>query len=186
MQLSSSELFPIQWGVAIGASAIGALTDIRSQTIPNRLTAPVLVAGLAWATWVGGWQGTVESVAGMLIMAAPFVLLFAFAGGGAGDAKLMGALGAWLGIVNGLAALLAVVLAGAALGSVYALAKRRASSITSGVRSVLTWAAAAVLTRSIKPPAKFPDEAEMLPLPYGTSILSGVCVAAIGVWLWRT
>ena len=55
-------------------------------------------------------------------------MLFVFAGGGAGDAKMMGALGAWLGLANGVVALVAVALSGAVIGLGYALIKGKAAT----------------------------------------------------------
>ena len=62
-------------------------------------------------------------------MSLPFVFLFIFSGGGAADAKLMGAIGMWLGARNGVVALAAVLLAGAVLGLLYALSKRRLQAV---------------------------------------------------------
>ena len=71
--------------------------DWRSRRIPNWLTAPALGAGLAANTLAWGWPGTKAALEGAglgLALLLPFVLL---RGLGAGDWKLMGALGAWLG-----------------------------------------------------------------------------------------
>ena len=55
------------------------------------------------------------------MLALPFVVLFVLASGGAGDAKMMGAIGTWLGVKGGAIALIAVLLAGAFCGMGYAL-----------------------------------------------------------------
>ena len=60
-----------------------------------------------------------------LVVSLPFVLLFVFAGGGAGDAKLMGAVGAWLGLGSGIVALGSVCAAGVAFAVVHALSRNR-------------------------------------------------------------
>ena len=90
-------MLPLQWGVVIGTALAAAVCDLRTRRVPNLLTGPIVLAGLAWGIWVGGWAGLADSVAGCLLLAIPYVLLFVFAGGGAGDAKLMGAIGSrWL------------------------------------------------------------------------------------------
>jgi prepilin signal peptidase PulO-like enzyme (type II secretory pathway) len=85
-----------QWGVVFGTSLAAAIFDLRSKRIPNALTIPLLVAGLVWATWIGGLSGLGNAAAACFLLALPYVFLFLFAKGGAGDAKLMGAIGAWL------------------------------------------------------------------------------------------
>ena len=105
LTLWDHSVVPVQWGVVLCVSLIGAITDLRSGRIPNFLTMPILLAGATWAVWLCGPAGLADALLGCLLLATPYVLLFVFAGGGAGDAKLMGAIGAWLGVVNGLVAL---------------------------------------------------------------------------------
>ena len=83
----------IQWGIVIGASLIAAITDLHRRRIPNALTVPLLLFGLIKSTCLAGGSGLLESAGACFLLALPFVLLFIFAGGGAGDAKLMGAIG---------------------------------------------------------------------------------------------
>src|SRR5262249_54414726 len=90
----------LPWGVAIAASIVAATTDLRSRRIRKWLTAPVFICGLIWSAAAHGPWGLGDAFAASLLLAAPFVLLFLFAGGGAADAKLMGALGALLGLKN--------------------------------------------------------------------------------------
>jgi prepilin peptidase CpaA len=71
--------------------------DWRMRRIPNWLTVPALVVGIAANSLAWGWLGTKAALEGAglgLALLLPFVLL---RGLGAGDWKLMGALGAWLG-----------------------------------------------------------------------------------------
>lgn len=192
--LYNHSLHPISWAVATGATLIAAGTDIRQHRIPNALTAPVLAGGLLWAGVLAGWPGLADAAAGMLLLALPYVLLFVFAGGGAGDAKLMGALGAWLGVVSGLAALLGVALAGVALGVVAAVVRRRLRGSLRNVGFLVTHAAVLFWGRQFLGQAgDQPSAASAEPsgsavqrrVPYGIAIFIGVCLAGIGVLTWR-
>src|ERR1700739_2783674 len=74
----------------------GAL-DWRYRRIPNWLTLPGLVAGIAVNTIAGGWPGTKASLLGAglgLLLLLPFVVIKAL---GAGDWELIRAIGACLG-----------------------------------------------------------------------------------------
>jgi prepilin peptidase CpaA len=82
---------------AVLLSVIAGWTDFRSRRIPNWLTVPGLVAGVALNTFAGRWGGLKLSLLGAglgLLLLLPFVLLRAL---GAGDWKLAGALGAFVG-----------------------------------------------------------------------------------------
>jgi prepilin peptidase CpaA len=78
-------------------ATIAAWTDIRSRRIPNWLTVPGAVVGLAANMALGGWGSLKASLLGVglgLALLLPFVLLRSL---GAGDWKLAGALGAFVG-----------------------------------------------------------------------------------------
>ncbi len=184
--LADNEWALVQWGAVIGVSLVAAITDIRNRRIPNWLSIPAFVAGLIWSGCIGGWMGLLEATGSTVILAAPFVFLFLFAGGGAGDAKLMGAIGSWLGLVNGLAVLLAVVVTGAIMGIGYALLKRR-FDVLHWTSQVASWPVLFVLSRGgLSKPPTMPGDREVLTMPYGVSIFAGVCIAALGVMLWHT
>ena len=71
--------------------------DGRSRIIPNKLTAALMAAGLVTNVVFSGWQGLLFSLAGfaagLLILFVPFCL----GGIGAGDVKLLAAIGSLLG-----------------------------------------------------------------------------------------
>jgi leader peptidase (prepilin peptidase)/N-methyltransferase len=103
-----------------------AALDVEHEWLPDRLTWPLLIAGLA-----AGWGGFGVSLEARAIGAvAGFVSLWAIAaaykaargreGLGGGDPKLFAALGAWLGWAQ-----LPLVLAGAGLIGLAVLALRR-------------------------------------------------------------
>jgi len=82
------------WIMAIAVSFVGGGIDWRTRRLPNWLTAPGFVLGLAGNTWLFGWPGMRGAMLGAgiaLVLLLPIVLL---RGLGAGDWKLMGALGA--------------------------------------------------------------------------------------------
>ena len=94
---------------ALLALAAG-ITDWRSRRIPNWLTVPAAVVGVAVNAWLRGWAGARDSLLGLglgLLLLLPFVLLRSL---GAGDWKLVGALGAFFGPSNLIAVLFATAL----------------------------------------------------------------------------
>jgi len=87
---------PILAGLVLVA-LIAGWTDLRSRRIPNWLTVPGFLAGVALNSAFNGWSGLKDSLLGALLGLAlllPFVLLRSL---GAGDWKLAGALGAFAG-----------------------------------------------------------------------------------------
>lgn len=73
-----------------------AIVDVRSRTIPNWLTVPAFLAGVAFHTAHSGLHGLALSLGGFATGFCILLVLMAVGGGGGGDVKLMGALGAWL------------------------------------------------------------------------------------------
>jgi Flp pilus assembly protein protease CpaA len=194
VNVADEQMALYRWGVIIGASLVAAGFDLRQGRIPNALTFPLLIVGLVLAAWLGGLAGFGESVAACAALALPYVLLFIFVGGGAGDAKLMGALGAWLGLRYGLIALVCVIMAGGALAIVKAIVQRRLKLVlTSIFVSFYAFVLFVFAQRRVRPASDGTDAGRRsgkLELPYGVAIFAGVCAAAVisgiwGVeWLW--
>jgi Flp pilus assembly protein protease CpaA len=124
------------------------------------------------------------SFLGCLVMGMPFVMLFVFGGGGAGDAKLMGALGTWLGVADGVAALVTILVAGALWGLAVAAGKRQFRAVAGRVLGMTHMVAAVLITKSSPTEAlsNIPEE-KMLAMTYGLPIFVGVCIAALGAML---
>jgi prepilin peptidase CpaA len=183
--LGDSTSLLVQWGAVLGASLAAAVWDLRQRRIPNALTFPVLGSGLAYSTWFGGLSGAAGSLGGCLLAALPFVILFLYAGGGAGDAKLMGAIGAWLGVGQSVVVLLAVVVIGAAFGLAQAAWHKRLDDVTGRMGTIFqSWYVWFVSGHRAAPGQL--NDVQQLQMPYAVSIFSGVAVAALGVVLWNT
>ena len=76
---------------------IAAVIDIRVQKVPNLLTFPTMILALACHGVMNGLDGLLFSSGGLLLGIAIFILPYLMGVMGAGDAKLMGAVGAVLG-----------------------------------------------------------------------------------------
>ncbi len=170
----------IEWGVVLAVTLVAAMLDASSRRVPNALTGPAWLLGLAWAAGTGGIGHLGDALAASVILAIPYVLLFLFAGGGAGDAKLMGAVGAWLGISQGVVALLAIALSGALLAVAYALYHQRLRSVLGYVRQVANAGVYFVCHRGGLEKAKcfLRERQDMTTMPYGVAVFMGACIAA--------
>jgi prepilin peptidase CpaA len=83
--------------IVVGVAVAAALWDVATRRIPNALTFGAALAALLVQAYVGGWSGAGMAAAGWAAGIAVFFPVFALGGMGAGDVKLLGALGAWLG-----------------------------------------------------------------------------------------
>jgi len=76
---------------------IAAIIDIRTYKIPNLLTYPAMLIALIYHTLTNGLNGLTFSSLGLLVGTVLFSIPFFMGIMGAGDVKLMGAVGAVLG-----------------------------------------------------------------------------------------
>ena len=78
-------------------AAIACVWDVRTRRIPNILTFGAAGAALLFQIATGGTDGAMSSAGGWLVGAGALFVAYALGGMGAGDVKLLAALGAWLG-----------------------------------------------------------------------------------------
>ena len=76
---------------------IAAIIDVRVRKIPNLLTFPAMIMALTFHSVTGGFKGFVFSAEGLALGIALFLIPYIMGGMGAGDAKMMGAIGAIIG-----------------------------------------------------------------------------------------
>jgi prepilin peptidase CpaA len=161
--------------LAVALALIAGYTDWRSRRIPNWLTVPGLLLGVAANTVAGGWAGLKASLLGAglgLLLLLPFVFLRSL---GAGDWKLAGALGAFVGwevLVNLLVG--SIFVAGImALGLV--IYKKRFKQTMRNIGRLL----ASLVTFHRPGPEVSLDNPQALKVPYGvalalTTVLFGI------------
>jgi prepilin peptidase CpaA len=92
--MNASEII---WASTLALTLYAGWYDWRTRRIPNWLTVPAFFIGIAVRYLIGGWRGAEMGLKGTglaLIVLLPLVLIRAL---GAGDWKLMGSVGAFLG-----------------------------------------------------------------------------------------
>ena len=159
--------------LAAGCAVTGAVFDLKSRRIPNRLTFPAMLAGLLLHLVLNGIHGLGFAAASGLIAGAIFAI-FGLAGGmGAGDVKLMMAAGCIAGLDNVAWLLILTALAGGVMAIGLALWRGRLKD------TLLNVGALAVHHRyeGLKPhPHLNVGNALTLRLPYGLAIAAGSIV----------
>jgi prepilin peptidase CpaA len=113
------------WVLALAFALYAGWVDWRTRRIPNWLTVTGFATGIAVNSILGGWRGTLASLAGAglaLGILLPLVLLRGF---GAGDWKLMGAVGALLGWRPMLFVLLAGIVTSGLMGVIQMIVTKR-------------------------------------------------------------
>lgn len=199
------------WAVVVGISLATAVIDYRTRRIPNALTGPLLLGGLLWgiacSTGVINFssaavsRGIGDSLLGALVAALPFFILWMAMGAGAGDAKLMMAIGAWVGMKAALLVLVCTALAGGVVVIVWALTEGRLLAtlanlpraavdlafLVRGPGKLATRRQVVLATAAAHAPPTTPElsgsSQPRQKLPYGPAIFAGTCLAALRVFL---
>ena len=111
----------------VAFTIVTAISDIRTRKIPNKLTAPMCIAGFVWQLSFFQLDGLWSSLAGFAAGFGIFFVLWMIGAAGGGDVKLLGALGPWLGGMMTLKVLfvsLVFVMAGTGIVVVAGILKR--------------------------------------------------------------
>jgi prepilin peptidase CpaA len=151
---------------------IAAVTDIRGRRIPNWLTLAGIIAGFLLGIVTGGLPGVGRAAGGMFLGFGAYFVLYCLHAMGAGDVKLMAAVGAIVGPSNWIVVLVATALAGGVLAVVLMIAKAR-------VRETL-WNTAYILNELVhlRPPYRRRSHLDVkhpgaLNMPHAIAIAAG-------------
>jgi prepilin peptidase CpaA len=109
---------------------VAGVTDLRSCKIPNWLTLSAMASGLLGHSVLNGLSGLLFSAKGLGLGLALFLLFYVMGGMGAGDVKLLAAVGSFIGAEGVFSAGIMTML----LGGLYAIAMMVSSS---GMRASL-------------------------------------------------
>ena len=161
--------------VAVALAASGF--DLRSRRIPNALTLGGALAGLIAAAITTGVGGVGSSASGWALATVMWLPLYALGGMGAGDVKLMAAIGAWVGPLIVFYASLYAAVAGAMVAAGMVIAQGCARQTYFNIHLLLAhWRVA-----GFAPHAQLTLDAGASPrLAYAVPILIGTLAA---IWL---
>ena len=153
-----------------GVLIISAVTDLRSQKIPNMVTLPAALAALAYHTIVNGLEGFLFSATGLAAGIALLILPYLMGGMGAGDAKLLGVVGAFIGPKQVFYAFLIIAI----IGGIYAMLLMvfQRSSFKGFFRDQYDSLMNVILTQKLTPGPGLTDQRRPK-LCYGLAIASG-------------
>jgi prepilin peptidase CpaA len=173
--------------IACLVTGIAVWFDYRERRIPNRLVFTGMIAGLVTGMISGGVKGLAWSALGMLAGIGILLVPFAMGGIGAGDVKLLGAIGAILGARGALFSMLYGAIAGGLI-SVIILARHGRLGLS--LVSIMAWLARFMgylvpgsIGRSLRTMHQTKSSSHLpvsgLSIPYSVAIAIGLVIAVI-------
>jgi len=178
-QAGGVRLRTLELALAMVLAGVAGFTDWRSRRIPNWLTVSGLIVGIAVNVIASGWGGLKTSLLGAglgLLVLLPFVFVRSL---GAGDWKLAGALGAFVGweVLADLLIVSVFVAGIMALGLV--IYKRRLRETLRNMGRLL-----GSLFSLRMPGAEVSlDNPQSLKIPYGVAL--ALATLFYGIWSWK-
>lgn len=169
---------PVILAGAVLLSVVAGWTDLRSRRIPNWLTVSGLVIGIVANTVLSGWGGLKTSLLGAavgLALLLPFVLLRSL---GAGDWKLAGSLGAFVGPGKLVDLLLGSVFVAGVMAVALVIYKGRVRQTIRNIGHILI----SLVTFQLPGSRVSLDNPDSLKVPYGVALAFTVVLYGI---LWK-
>jgi len=164
-------------GLAVFTVIAACVSDVTTSRIPNALTFGAAALAVVFHAAAPAGLGATHAVLGLIVGLAVFFPLFALGAMGAGDVKLMAALGAWVGWQPVILVALYGSVAGGVLALVVAARSRYLKQAFTNIRALgMYW-----LVNGIKPlPELTLESKQSMRLPYAVAIAAGLAVT-----LWR-
>lgn len=146
------------------------VSDVRTLRIPNAFTGPAMIAGVALNASYAGWGGVQASLTGFALATVLLFGPFALGGVGAGDVKMMSAVGALLGP----RLVFESLVIGIALGGVFAVVHLvRIARLREKLSSLGQMIGNAVLMQSLEPLQVSATAPHAVVLPYSLPLALG-------------
>jgi prepilin peptidase CpaA len=161
---------------AVAIALVAAGVDVRTRRIPNVLTFGGAAAAIVFHLWTRGLAGAGHGAGGWLVGVALLFPVFAVRGLGAGDVKLLGAVGAWLGPSGALWSGFFSVMAGGVLALVVGAARGYLGQAFRNLWALFAfWRAAGLRPQ----PGLTVDDAPGPRLAYGVAIAAGTLATVL-------
>ena len=164
-------------GGAVLLCGAAAWCDLQYRRIPNALTLPTVVIALCLHGFTQGAHGLLSSVGGMLVASALVLPGYALGFTGAGDVKLLAAVGALLALPGALFAALLSLVMGGVLSILLSLWRRNLSGLFKNTWGMGRW----LVIRSTGLPVQAPV-ASGKGVPLGVAIAGATMMVVFGPW----
>jgi prepilin peptidase CpaA len=161
-------------GTAVAFAGGAAVLDLRTKKIPNWITGPGILLGILLHLALGGFAQAGWSLVAGLVAGSLFLLFYLAGGMGAGDVKLITAIGCLVGIGSIKDVLIASVILGSILGLALAAKHGRLRQTIRNVFALMAHHAQNGLTAH---PELNVTQQETLRLPYALPIALGCMIA---------
>lgn len=163
--------------IVIAVALTACATDLTLRRIPNVLTFGAALAALVYGAIDSGTSGLIAAMAGWCAGALIFMPFFLLGGMGAGDVKLLAAIGAWIGIPEVLWAAIYTSIAGGAVAVVVALTRGYLRTAVSNIGMMMRY----WMTVGLRPVSGVTLESNTsIRLPYAFAIFIGTVMT---LWL---
>jgi len=166
---------------AAALALTAAVSDVRQRRIPNALTYPSMVVGLALQTVLYGRPGLLHSLAGGLSFGGVFLVFYLVRAMGAGDVKLAAALGFIVGLPESVTLMFATAVAGGVLAVAYMVRSGQTKRTLGRTFSVVWHHVRHGLNAH---PEVNLDNPQAVRMPYGLAFATGTLYWALSS-LWR-
>jgi prepilin peptidase CpaA len=164
-------------GFAVAIALVACLYDVSTSRIPNKLTFTTAALAILFHVCAPTGSGLSHAGLGLLVGLLVFFPMFALGAMGAGDVKLMAAVGAWIGATSIIYVALYGSIAGGLLAVIVALRRSYLKQALANVKMLVTY----WLVEGIKPfPALTLESKDSIRLPYALAIGAGLAVT-----LWQ-
>ncbi len=149
---------------------IGSVFDVKSRRVPNLLTGPAIIFGLLLHLSLSGWRDMGVAAAAGFICGLVFLVFYLAGGMGAGDVKLITAVGCLCGFHNIVYLLALTGIAGGLMAVCLALSRGRLKETIFNVGALVAHHRSEGLTPH---PEINVLNASTLRLPYALAITAG-------------
>ncbi len=176
----------MQWGywettcaILVPGVLLASWVDYKAKKVPNWLNAAIAAAGFTAQSWFNGTEGLAAGGLGLLVGFGLLIIPWAMHGMGAGDVKLMAAIGVWFGPLMTLVAFSVGAVIGGVVAVIMILASGRLWSAIANMQTILIKVSNTKTAFSEYGGAKTFGNSSQL-LPYGVPLTAGSLVILAG------
>jgi len=164
---------------ALAVAGIGSVTDVATRRIPNKLTYFAILVALVWRSAVQGWHGLESAVVGGLVGGGVFLVFFLIHAMGAGDVKLITAVGCFAGSERIVEIVLAAAIAGGIFAIVHSLWHGRLRTVLANTGDLMRFHATVGAEAH---PSLNLSNTQAARMPYGVAIAAGVLYSVLAFY----